>query len=126
MSAERPERDQWSRVKERLRIELGEDVFTSWFTRLEFEEVDGKAIYLSVPTRFLKSWILSHYRDRLVSLWNEERGEPTIIEIVVRGAVRVRPQARTECEKSSTLPVLPAPAHPAPPVARRPPESDGV
>jgi len=126
MSAERPEKDQWSRVKERLRIELGEDVFTSWFTRLEFEEADGRAIFLSVPTRFLKSWILSHYRDRLVSLWKEERGEPAIIEIVVRGAVRARPQARTECEKSSALPVIPAPVHPAAPAARRQPESEGV
>ncbi len=31
----------WGRVKRRLRAELGEDVFASWFARLELEEVSG-------------------------------------------------------------------------------------
>lgn len=31
----------WTRVKRRLRAELGEDVFASWFARLELETVDG-------------------------------------------------------------------------------------
>ncbi len=30
-------RDVWDRIKARLRVELGEDVFTSWFARVEFE-----------------------------------------------------------------------------------------
>lgn len=126
MAAERPEIDQWSRVRDRLRIELGDDVFTSWFTRVELEETARNAIYLSVPTRFLKSWILSHYRDRLVALWKEERGEPVAIEMVVRGAVRARPQGRTECEKSAESPAPPIPVRPVAPQARRSPESDGA
>ena len=69
MAAERPDADQWSRVKQRLRAELGEDVFSSWFARVEFEEADKGTVYLSVPTRFLKSWIHSHYRERLLALW---------------------------------------------------------
>ncbi|WP_280949054.1 DnaA N-terminal domain-containing protein, partial [Methylobacterium sp. CCH5-D2] len=31
----------WARVKRRLRAELGEDVYASWFARLELEAVDG-------------------------------------------------------------------------------------
>ena len=54
--------------RQRLKAELGEDVFTSWFARLEFEEADKATIYLSVPTRFLKSWILAHYHDRLIGV----------------------------------------------------------
>jgi chromosomal replication initiator protein len=114
MAMERPNADQWSRVKQRLRTELGEDVFTSWFARLEFEEADKNLIYLSVPTRFLKSWILSHYHDRVVALWKEERGEPALIEIIVRGAVRVRQPPRLDADKTadSQMPVAPLPAPP--------------
>src|SRR5215207_770205 len=54
-AAGRPNSDQWSRLKQRLRTELGEDVFTSWFARVEFEEAERNIVYLSVPTRFLKS-----------------------------------------------------------------------
>ena len=67
-AGERPNAEQWLRVKQRLRTELGEDIFSSWFGRVEFEEADMSSVYLSVPTRFLKSWINSHYAERLLAL----------------------------------------------------------
>ncbi len=115
----REENGQWLRVKERLRIELGEDVFTSWFTRIELEEASHGAVYLSVPTRFLKSWILSHYRDRLIALWEEERGETVTIEIIVRGPARTRQRPRAAESRSTSEAPAPAAAHrPAAPVER--------
>ena len=47
--------DVWARVKRRLRAELGEDIFASWFGRLELDSVIEGCAYLTVPTRFLKS-----------------------------------------------------------------------
>ena len=82
--------DQWQRVKKRLRAELGEDVFTSWFTRVDLEESANGTIHLSVPTRFLKQWIQSHYRDRLMGLWRNECETIQRIELTVRGAIRAR------------------------------------
>ena len=64
--AERPTSEQWDRVKQRLKVELGEDVYSSWFARVEFEEADASSVYLSVPTRFLKSWIAAHYAEKLL------------------------------------------------------------
>jgi len=57
----------WPRICRRLRAELGEDVFTSWFGRLELDRLDATTAYLSVPTKFLKSWIQSHYNDKLLA-----------------------------------------------------------
>ena len=51
----------WDRVRRRLRAELGDDVFSSWFGRLDLVEIVEGVAQLSVPTRFLKSWIQSHY-----------------------------------------------------------------
>ena len=62
----------WDRVRRRLRAELGDDVFSSWFGRLELSGLSGETAHLSVPTRFLKSWIQSHYIDRLRALVFEE------------------------------------------------------
>ncbi len=87
---ERPNGEQWQRVKERLKIELGEDVFSSWFGRVDFEEADMSSVYLSVPTRFLKSWITAHYSERLLALWNSERKGIARIELIVRGAMRFK------------------------------------
>jgi len=77
-SAEGPEAGQqgdaevWNRVKRRLRAELGEDVFTSWFARLELDAVNDGCAHLTVPTRFLKSWIEAHYADRVRSVYRSE------------------------------------------------------
>jgi chromosomal replication initiator protein len=84
----------WDRVRRRLRAELGEDVFSSWFGRLELVEISGALVYLSVPTRFLKSWIQSHYMDRLRALLIEEFSTVAEISLSVRGAANkpvVRP-----------------------------------
>ncbi|WP_037546142.1 chromosomal replication initiator protein DnaA [Stappia stellulata] len=83
--------EHWVRVKKRLRAELGEDVFTSWFARVDLEDHANGTVRLSVPTRFLKQWIQSHYRDRLIGLWQRECEDVHRIELTVRGAVRARP-----------------------------------
>ena len=49
--------DAWARVKSRLRAELGEDVFASWFRGVEVEQVDGEVVHLTVATRFLRNWL---------------------------------------------------------------------
>src|ERR1041384_7093113 len=56
--------ERWTRVKARLRAEVGEDVFSSWFTRMELEGIEEDTVRLSVPTRFLRSWIQSHYAEK--------------------------------------------------------------
>src|SRR6187401_645953 len=81
------EQESWSRVKERLRTEVGEDVYSSWFARMDLEGLETGTVRLSVPTRFLKSWIQSHYAERLLACWQAEHTEINRIELNVRSAV---------------------------------------
>src|ERR1043165_1798535 len=82
-----PDQERWQRVKERLRAEVGEDVFQSWFKSMELDGLDGVTARLSVPTRFLKSWIQSHYIDRVLACWQQEMPEIQKIDVNVRSAV---------------------------------------
>jgi chromosomal replication initiator protein len=85
----------WGRVKRRLRAELGEDVFASWFGRLELEAISEGCARLTVPTRFLKSWIEAHYADRVLTVYRAELPCLERISIGVRGtAVREAGQAQ--------------------------------
>jgi chromosomal replication initiator protein len=84
------DQDSWQRVKKRLRVELGEDVFSSWFARMEIEAVDNGAVRLSVPTRFLRNWIQSHYSEKVLSNWQAEEPAITRLELSVRSAA-IRP-----------------------------------
>src|SRR6476646_1009598 len=82
------EQDRWSRVKGRLRTSVGEDVYTSWFARMDLEGVQDESVRLSVPTRFLKSWIQAHYAERVLSAWQAEMPEVHRIDLTVRSAMR--------------------------------------
>jgi chromosomal replication initiator protein len=79
--------ESWLRVKERLRAEVGEDIYSSWFARMDLETTEDGAVRLSVPTRFLKSWIQSHYAERVLACWQAENDKITRIELIVRSAV---------------------------------------
>ena len=67
------DQERWQRVKNRLRSELGEDVFTSWFARMELDAVEKGAVRLSVPTRFLRNWIQSHYSEKVLEATGRRR-----------------------------------------------------
>ena len=82
------EQDRWSRVKGRLRTSVGEDVYTSWFARMDLEGVQDESVRLSVPTRFLKSWIQAHYADRVLTCWQAEMPAVHRIDLTVRTAMR--------------------------------------
>ena len=88
------EQDRWSRVKGRLRTSVGEDVYTSWFARMDLESVQQESVHLSVPTRFLKSWIQAHYADRVLSCWQAEMPEVHRVDLTVRTAMRCAAPAK--------------------------------
>jgi len=87
----------WRRCCDRLRAELGEDIFNSWFGRIELETVSGGQARLSVPTRFLKSWIDTHYLGHITAALNAEVGSLARILISVRSSTRPEPQANPPC-----------------------------
>ena len=81
------DQDGWSKVKERLRADVGDDVYSSWFARMDLEGLEDKTVRLSVPTRFLKSWIQSHYAERVLACWQAHDTNVARIELTVRSAV---------------------------------------
>jgi len=82
------EQECWARVKDRLRSSVGDDVYNSWFARVDLEQLNSEAVHMSVPTRFLKSWIQTHYAERVLGCWQEELPNLNRIELTVRTPVR--------------------------------------
>jgi chromosomal replication initiator protein len=80
------EHEFWTRVRDRLRAEVGDNVYSSWFARMDLEGIDGETVKLSVPTRFLKSWIASHYTEKVMSCCQAEQPAVSRVEIMVRSA----------------------------------------
>lgn len=101
--------DVWARVRGRLKAELGDEVFSCWFANMNLEALEGGTVVLSVPSRFLKSWISTHYRDKLTALWQGENGGVRKIEVTVRSAILARgePTLRLADAGSDVTPAAP-------------------
>ena len=76
----------WKKIQARLRAQLGERLYNSWFSRLEFQALDGEEATLIAPTNFMKMWIDEHYLDRLQAEFSLEFGDIRQISIAVRAS----------------------------------------
>lgn len=72
---------QWARIRSRLRAEVGEATYASWFKQIDLIGIGDGHVMLAVPTRFIRSWIASHFADRLLALWQSE--DPAIVKVDV-------------------------------------------
>jgi chromosomal replication initiator protein len=53
------------RVRAALKANLGEDVYSSWFTALEFASFENGTLVATVPVKFLKTWLENNYIDAI-------------------------------------------------------------
>jgi chromosomal replication initiator protein len=87
-----PHSEIFQRVRARLKAAVGEDVFNSWFARLELEEVVDEVAHLSVPTRFLCSWVQSNYGDKILDALRAEQPAVSRLHMTVRVNGQARPR----------------------------------
>jgi chromosomal replication initiator protein len=76
-------RSQWARVRGGLRAEFGEATYRSWFKPLTLKDVrDGRAT-VSVPTRFIRDWVVANYADRICAMWNGLNDGLRALDVIV-------------------------------------------
>ncbi len=80
----------WERARARLKAELGQDLYASWFARMELDSREQGRLILSVPTRFLKTWIETHYIDTLRKVCMAEFEDVTDVRLRIRSAERLQ------------------------------------
>ena len=64
--------ERWNAVLSSMRAEVGEAAFDSWLKPMTVRDVADDGVRISVPTRFMRDWIVAHYADRLASLWERK------------------------------------------------------
>ena len=95
----------WAKVSTRLRAEMGEDLFNSWFARMESDDFSHGALTVSVPTRFLKSWIENHYVTKLRKIAEAEFGLLRSLSVRVRQqGEQALASAQAQAESNRTQP----------------------
>jgi len=65
-------KDLWHIVLKKLNNEFGNEIFNSWIKNIKVKSIDDDILYFSVPTRFIRDWITSHYLDKIIFFLNAE------------------------------------------------------
>jgi chromosomal replication initiator protein len=79
-------KEQWSRVRSRLQLEVGDVEYRTWLRQISLGGVDGDEVTVHLPTRFLRDWVRGHYADKLNALWQSENKRIRRVDIRVGGA----------------------------------------
>lgn len=73
----------WSVVHTGMRKEFGEAIFRSWLKPLTLRAYYHGTMEVSVPTRFMRDWIQTHYAERISTMCTEENADVKRVQIVV-------------------------------------------
>ena len=58
----------WKIIQLEMKNKFGKDIFESWLKKIIFVEEFNNYILLSVPTRFIRDWIVSRYLDQILQV----------------------------------------------------------
>jgi len=76
----------WARVRARLRQEVGDIEYRNWLRQMSLAGIEGEAIRITLPTRFLRDWVRDHYGDRLRLLCQAELPGVRVVELRVQAS----------------------------------------
>ena len=57
------EEKNWLSLKKDLKQSVGESAYNNWLKHLNFVSLENSSISFSLPTKFLRDWIVNNYSD---------------------------------------------------------------
>ncbi len=93
---------QWKDVSRDLSLHYGEDLYKSWFSKINFLEKQGSEVILSAPSNFVRDWIKSNYFDVICKLWSHHDSDVKTVEIITKEVEKNKSaEAKTEVSNSN-------------------------
>lgn len=75
--------DTWKSIYKSFRSEFGETVFRSWLKPMTLQAYYHNTLEVSVPTRFMRDWIQTHYAKKILELCSAGNPDIKRLEVVV-------------------------------------------
>lgn len=74
----------WTRVREEVRSEIGQDAFRVWIEPIEFHAVEAGVANFYVPTQFVGSWVQRNYGELICKTFHENGEKAQRFDFVIR------------------------------------------
>ena len=66
-------KDEWSKVKEFVKSNIGESAHANWIQPIELKEINGSVAKFKVPTRFIGTWVHRNYGDHIIQGFKNQK-----------------------------------------------------
>ena len=74
----------WSKITSELKKSLDKDTFQNWIKPIYFESHIDTSLTLSVPTRFLRDWIIKNYASVIKKAYMDQGHSIDKLAILVK------------------------------------------
>ena len=74
----------WLSLKKDLKNIVGESAYNNWIKHLNFISFENKTLSFSLPTKFLRDWILNNYSDKIKTASKNYINNLEVIKFVVK------------------------------------------
>src|SRR5437868_6512583 len=81
-SVEQAAQGVWVRVTEKARGELPEGSYTMWFSEVRPTSLEGDILQLSVPSEYVRDWLIRHYLPLIQTAASEAAGSPVRVQVI--------------------------------------------
>ena len=78
------EENNWLSFKKDLKKTAGDSAYNNWLKHLNFISLEDKTISFSVPTKFLRDWIVNNYSDKIKNESKKYIENIDVIKFVVK------------------------------------------
>ena len=71
-------------MSDRLKTEIGTTAFENWVKPIRACDFENAQVRLSVPSRFMRDWVVANYLDRLKELWAGENDGVRSVDLFIQ------------------------------------------
>ncbi len=75
---------EWHRVSDQMRSEIGESAYENWLKPVSFRGLQGNGVWITVPSRFMRDWLVANYVDRMREIWAHENPAIKSVEVSIQ------------------------------------------
>ena len=94
----------WIVVLTHFQKDFGDDVYESWIKNINLKKEFNHYVILSVPTRFVRDWIVSRYVDKILDIIKTYKKSIQRIEFLIEGSNQKN--GKTEYRKNNQISLI--------------------
>jgi len=86
----------WKKASEIIKNKISQQNYQTWIRPIKISSLSDSSIYLSVPNKFFKDWLIDNYTDIITSSLSDVIGTPVAVDFTVDHASSIQTEPSSD------------------------------